>query len=108
MFRLSGMVKFVDLEFDGEETTQTEDVRAAYLAAVAEHTARFVLGCRRVCRRNRVELVPVDTGRPAAEVLVDYLNSRGRVASAVTGRRHARIGMTREAHRLEAGGLGGP
>ena len=73
-FRLSGMVRFVDLEFDGEETTQSEDIRAAYLAAVAEHTARL----EEVCRRNRVELVAVDTSRPAAESLVDYLDRRAR------------------------------
>ncbi|MGC1274447.1 MAG: DUF58 domain-containing protein [Planctomycetaceae bacterium] len=74
-FRLSGMTKFVGLEAEGEDLTQAEDVRGAYLEALAEHRRR--LGD--VCHRNRIELVPIDTGRPAAESLVDYLDRRQRV-----------------------------
>lgn len=74
-FRLGGMTKFVGLEAEGEELTQAEDIRAGYLAALEEHRQAL----DDVCRRNRVELVPVDCGRPAAESLVDYLDRRSRV-----------------------------
>lgn len=74
-FRLAGMTKFVGLEGEGEELTQAEDIRAGYLAAFAEHRQAL----DEVCSRNRVELVPIDTGRPAAESLVDYLDRRSRV-----------------------------
>ena len=52
--------------------TQPEDLRASYLAAVA----RFTKGLEEICQNNRIERVPVDTGRDMAEVLVDYLNQR--------------------------------
>ena len=74
-FTFDGMVKFVDLEADGEELTQTEDVQAGYLKALAAHLAAV----EAVCQRNKVELVAVDTGRPPGEVLVDYLTQRVRV-----------------------------
>jgi uncharacterized protein (DUF58 family) len=74
-FRLDGMTKFVGLEFEGEELTQPEDVRAGYLAALADHAKRL----DEVSARNQIELVPIDTGRPPAESLVDYLDRRTRV-----------------------------
>jgi uncharacterized protein (DUF58 family) len=74
-FRLDGMTKFVGLEFEGEELAQPEDVRAGYLAALNEHAKKL----EDVCTRNRVELVPVDTGRPPAESLVDYLDRRNKM-----------------------------
>jgi uncharacterized protein (DUF58 family) len=73
-FPLAGMTKFIGLEAEGEELTQPEDVRAAYLAALADHEARLA----DVCHRNRIELVAVDTGRPPAESLIDYLDRRSR------------------------------
>jgi uncharacterized protein (DUF58 family) len=73
-FRLSGITKFVGLEAEGEELTQPEDVRLAYLDALADHDRRLA----DVCHRNRIELVPVDTGRPPAESLIDYLDRRSR------------------------------
>ncbi|MBA3313788.1 MAG: DUF58 domain-containing protein [Planctomycetota bacterium] len=74
-FRLDGMTKFLGLEAEGEELAQAEDIRAGYLAALAEQTTAL----QEVCRRNRVELVDVDSGRPAAESLVDYLDRRSRL-----------------------------
>ncbi len=74
-FRLSGMTKFVGLEAEGEDLTQPEDVRSAYLAAFADHRRRL----DDVCHRNRIDLVRIDTGRPAADSLVDYLDRRRRV-----------------------------
>ena len=75
-FQLGGMVKFVGLEEDGSELTQAEDVRDAYLAALARHQTLL----SEVCQRNRVELVEVDSGAGAADALVDYLDRRSRVA----------------------------
>ncbi len=73
-FEFEGMVKFLGLEVEDEFTTQTEDIRRGYLDAVREHTRKL----DEVCQRNRVECVPVDTSRPLAEVLIDYLNHRSR------------------------------
>lgn len=74
-FRLDGMTKFLGLEHDGEELAQAEDIRAGYLAALAEQTLQLI----ELCSRNRIELVEVDSGRQAAESLVDYLDRRSRL-----------------------------
>jgi uncharacterized protein (DUF58 family) len=71
-FDFAGQIKFVGLEVPDDLLTQPEDLRAAYLAAVA----RFTKGLDEICQNNRIERVPVDTGRDMAEVLVDYLNQR--------------------------------
>ncbi len=71
-FDFAGQIKFVGLEVSDELMTQPEDLRASYLAAVA----RFTKGLEEICQNNRIERVPVDTGRDMAEVLVDYLNQR--------------------------------
>lgn len=71
-FEFDGQVKFIGLEIPDEFLTHPEDLRAAYLAAVARYTSRF----EELCHRNRVERVPVDTSRDVAEVLIDYLNHR--------------------------------
>ncbi len=75
-FDFEGMVKFVGLELGDDQLTQTEDVRRGYLAALERFEARFA----EMCARNRVELVPVDTSRDKAAVLVDYLNQRSLMA----------------------------
>lgn len=74
-FRLRGMTKFVGLEAEGEEITQSEDIRSAYLEAFREHAR----GLDDVCKRNRIELVGVNTGEPAATSLIDYLDRRSQV-----------------------------
>jgi uncharacterized protein (DUF58 family) len=77
-FEFEGMVKFLGLEVDDEFLTQTEDIRRGYLDALRAHNAKF----EEICQRNRCERVEVDTSRPMAEVLIDYLNQRSRLARA--------------------------
>jgi uncharacterized protein (DUF58 family) len=72
VFDFNGQIKFVGLEVPEELLTQPEDVRARYLAAVERFTKRL----EELSQNNRIELVPVDTSRDMAEVLVDYLNQR--------------------------------
>jgi len=71
-FNFEGMVKFAGLETDDEFLTQTEDIRTGYLNAFQEFDDRFT----KLCERNRVERVSIDTSRNLAEVLIDYLNQR--------------------------------
>jgi uncharacterized protein (DUF58 family) len=71
-FDFHGQIKFVGLEIPDELLTQPEDLRAAYLAAVARFTNRL----DELCQNNRIERVAVDTRRDKAEVLIDYLNQR--------------------------------
>lgn len=71
-FEFNGMVKFVDLELDGELVTQTEDIRRGYLDALAQYESQL----EEICQRNRIERVVVDTQRDMGEVFVDYLNQR--------------------------------
>jgi len=71
-FAFSGMVKFAGLEDIDELLTQTEDIRAGYLAALRRFTQEF----DDLCRRNRIERVEIDTSRSAADALLDYLNQR--------------------------------
>lgn len=70
-----GAVKFVGLETEDELLTQPDELRTAYVAAVARFTGRL----DELCYRNRVERVPIDTRRDLAEVLVDYFNHRSRL-----------------------------
>lgn len=71
-FDFAGMTKFVGLEVPEELLTQPEELRAAYLAALA----RFQAQLEEICHRNRIERVLIDTRRDLGEVLVDYLNQR--------------------------------
>lgn len=71
-FNFDGMVKFLGLESPDEYLTQTEDIRRAYLRAIERFNQQFA----ELCQRNRIERVEVDTSRPMAEVLTDYLDQR--------------------------------
>jgi uncharacterized protein (DUF58 family) len=71
-FRFDGLVKFIGLEESGELLTQPEELRPAYLRALARFNGRL----EEICQRNRVERVLVDTSRELGETLVDYLNQR--------------------------------
>lgn len=73
-FDFEGMVRFLGLESDEQQLTQTEDIRSGYLRALEKWQTRL----SEVCLRNGIELVPVDTSRDMAEVLIDYLNQRSR------------------------------
>jgi len=73
-FDFEDMTKFVGLEVPEAMLLQPSELRAAYLAALARYTDSL----EGVCRRNRIERVPVDTSRGVGEVLADYLNERSR------------------------------
>ena len=77
-FEFDGMVKFLGLEMPEEFLSQTEDIRAGYLRALAKFNQKF----DELCQRNRIERALVDTRRNMAEVLVDYLNQRSRLRRA--------------------------
>jgi uncharacterized protein (DUF58 family) len=71
-FRFDSMTKFVGLEIPDELLVQPDDLRQAYLQALA----RFSEHLEEIADRNMSELVRVDTSRPLAETLADYLNRR--------------------------------
>lgn len=71
-FELDGMTKFIGLELPDELLAEPEELRLGYLRACQ----RFQVRLAELALRNRCELVPVDTQRPIAETLLDYLNQR--------------------------------
>jgi len=71
-FEFDGMVKFVGLEIPDELLAQTDDLRRAYLQAVANFNEQL----DQVVARNGCERVLVDTSRDMGEMFVDYLNQR--------------------------------
>jgi hypothetical protein len=71
-FQFDSMTKFVGLEIPDELLVQPEDLRRAYLQALQ----RFTEQLEEIADRNMSELVRVDTSRPLAETLADYLNRR--------------------------------
>ena len=73
-FKFDTMTKFVGLEIPEELLAQPEDLRQAYLAALH----RFGDRLEQVAERNRCERVLVDTSRPLAETMADYLQRRVR------------------------------
>lgn len=72
VFQFEGQVRFRGLEGLEELTTQPEELRALYLEALARHNGAL----DDLCRRNRIERVPVDTSQTVGDVLLDYLNKR--------------------------------
>jgi uncharacterized protein (DUF58 family) len=76
-FEFEGQIRFRGLELPEELTTQPDQLRNLYLQSLGDYIREF----DEICRRNRVERVPVDTSRSVGEVLTDYLNERGRVRS---------------------------
>lgn len=75
-FEFDGMIKFVGLEVPDELLAQPDDLRRGYLAALK----RFNDGLDEMAQRNRCELVRMDTSRPLAEGLIDYMNKRSLVS----------------------------
>ena len=73
-FDFQGPTRFVGLEDTLDQRAQAEDIRAAYLDALHQHTTAL----DEMCHRNRIEFVSVNTGRPAAESLASYLDERRR------------------------------
>jgi hypothetical protein len=78
-FELSGLTRFVGLEPADPLLVRPDDVRDRYLAAVR----RFLDRLEELAGRNGCECLLVDSRRPLADVLVDYLNQR-RQASRVS------------------------
>lgn len=74
-FEFEGQIRFRGLEQPEELTTQPDQLRHLYLQAIEAYVAEF----DDVCRRNRVERVPVDTSRLLGDVLTEYLNERSRI-----------------------------
>ncbi|MDB6039559.1 MAG: hypothetical protein JWM99_3400 [Verrucomicrobiales bacterium] len=72
-FPFSQWTRFESLE--GGDTFQTVDpaqIRSLYLKNLAEFRARLEAGCQQL----RIDLVPVVTNRPYADILVEYLAKR--------------------------------
>lgn len=74
-FEFDQMTKFVGLEVPEELVTQPNELRQAYLDALAEFNGSL----EEICQRNRIERVLVDTSRDMGQVFVDYLNQRSRL-----------------------------
>lgn len=74
-FDFEGQIRFRGLEIPEELTTQPDQLRNLYLQEFRAYVAQF----DEICRRNRVERVPVDTRRTVGDVLTDYLNERSLV-----------------------------
>ena len=74
LFDFAGMVKFVGLELPEELLAHPDDLRRAYLAAFN----RFCEQIQELAFRNGCEYQVVDTSRNLGDVLVDYLDHRGR------------------------------
>ena len=74
-FEFEGQIRFRGLELPEELTTQPDQLRNLYLQGLNRYLAEF----DDVCRRNRVERVPVDTSRSVGDVLTEYLNERSKV-----------------------------
>jgi uncharacterized protein (DUF58 family) len=73
-FPFGTMTKFIGLEIPEELLAQPEDLRRGYLNALR----RFEDRLEQLSERNRCERVLVDTSRPLAETLADYLQRRSR------------------------------
>ena len=71
-FDLPGMIRFVGLETEDRFLTRPDDVRRAYLDAIGAFNERL----ETLCEANRCERLVVDTSRPMAEILADYLQQR--------------------------------
>lgn len=74
-FPFDGRVRFVGTEGPGVLRAQARHLRARYLRALADHRDKVVRGCN----ASRVDYVLVDTGRPLAATLIEYLGHRRRV-----------------------------
>lgn len=74
-FEFEGQIRFRGLELPEELTTQPDQLRRLYLDSLRAYLHEM----DEVCRRNRVERVPVDTSRTVGDVLTDYLNERSKV-----------------------------
>ena len=74
-FPFNGMVKFDGMEENIHRLTRPQLIRPAYLRALQKFLAELQAGCE----RNRCDYVMLNTGRPLAEALTEYLARRLRV-----------------------------
>jgi len=75
-FPFSGRIQFHDLESVlDEQTVDASTIRQAYQNRVNEHNDAL----KDVCRKNRVDLVPVTTDQPFVDVLAEYVAARRRL-----------------------------
>jgi uncharacterized protein (DUF58 family) len=71
-FGYTGDVRFRDLETGEELPTQPWHLRKSY----REQIGAFVETLRRGCREDRIDYVPLNTGTPYSEALIQYLTKR--------------------------------
>jgi uncharacterized protein (DUF58 family) len=74
-FPFNGMVKFDGMEDGIKLLTRPQLIRPAYERALK----KFLTDLQEGCERNRCDYVPMNTGRPLAESLTEYLARRLRV-----------------------------
>ncbi len=74
-FPFNGMVKFDGMEDGIKLLTRPQLIRPAYHAGLQKYLEELQQGCE----RNRCDYVPMNTGRPLAETLTEYLARRLRV-----------------------------
>jgi hypothetical protein len=72
LFPFDGIVEFEDVESHEKLTVDTAGIRADYLSALQELTARY----RRECFSARIDYVLLHTGLPFDRALMSYLVSR--------------------------------
>jgi len=78
-----GTCRFVGLENEPEIITNPKRIASAYKREVDSFTA----GLRKVCERNHADYVLVDTSRPLATVLSEYLMRRSQLSGIGTARK---------------------
>jgi hypothetical protein len=71
-FPFNGMVKFDAMEEKMHLLTRPQLVRPTYLKALKKYLEELQLGCE----RNRCDYFKMNTGRPLAEALTEYLARR--------------------------------
>jgi len=72
---LEGQVRFHDLETGDELTTQVDEIRAAYVAAISAWQAELDAGCR----GREIDRVAMTTDQPLERALYEYLTKRSQL-----------------------------
>jgi hypothetical protein len=79
------MIQFRGLEIASELLVRADDLRSGYL----DEIRRFLTQLEEIAGRNRCECHLIDTRRPLADVLIDYLNQRNQTQGVnPAGQRH--------------------
>ncbi len=72
---LEGQVRFCDLETGDELTTQVDEIRAGYTAAIAAWQSELDAGCR----GREIDRVAMTTDQPLERALYEYLTKRSQL-----------------------------